>query len=91
VSFPPPKTDQEQAEDKKKKIRKSVKFWVEILDVVVLMIYTGFTIAIFHSSKKAADAAMRANAIATNYLIQTEKANVGRETGWRSGLIRNAK
>jgi hypothetical protein len=30
VSFPPPKTDQEQAEDKKKKIRKSVKFWVEI-------------------------------------------------------------
>jgi hypothetical protein len=45
------------------------------MGVVVLVIYTGFTIAIFHSSK-AADAAMHANVIATNYLIQTEKANV---------------
>jgi len=57
MSLPPTQTDEERAYEKKKKRRETIKFWGEIFGVIVLMVYAGFTIAIWRANKQAADAA----------------------------------
>lgn len=49
----PSLSDEERAENKKKKRHKAIAFWVQNLTLVVLSIYTGFTILIWHTMSKA--------------------------------------
>lgn len=55
MCLPPTLTDQERAEQKKKKRRETIKFSVEIMTLVFFTIYTGATILIWCVTKNAAE------------------------------------
>src|ERR1700743_3190257 len=55
VSLPPPQSDKERADQEKKKRRESVKFWVELFGLIVLIVYAGFTIAIWIAMQSQRD------------------------------------
>jgi hypothetical protein len=60
VCIPPPLSETEKAKKKKNELRETIKFWVEVVGVVLLFIYASFTILIWCANKKAADATTRA-------------------------------
>src|SRR5438094_3723839 len=55
VCIPRTLSDQEQAEKKKSKRRKSAAFWVQVGSLILLFVYAGFTILIWRSMKKDND------------------------------------
>jgi len=54
VCVPPAKTDEERAKQKKSNRRKAIKFWAEIVGLIVLAIYTAFTGVTYWQIKKSA-------------------------------------
>jgi len=60
VNIRPAPTDQERAEQQKENSRKAIKFWAEVAGIVVLIVYTGFTIGIYFANQKAAEASQKA-------------------------------
>jgi len=57
MCIPPSPSDEECANEKKQKRRKTITFWIEILGLLVLVTYAGFTIAIWYTMKRANDIA----------------------------------
>jgi hypothetical protein len=57
MCIPPAITDQERANQKKKNRRKSIKFWAEIVGLIVLTFYTAFTYKIMRANLNAAKSA----------------------------------
>ena len=53
VCIPPAPTNEESTEQKKSKRRKTIKFWAEIVGLIVLTIYTATTIALWLAAKEA--------------------------------------
>lgn len=60
MCIPPAESNEERAKKKKKERRKTVKFWVEVVGIFILFVYTSFTILIWWANKKSADAAKSA-------------------------------
>jgi hypothetical protein len=73
VCIPPPKSEEEYAEENKKKRRETIKFRVELIGAFVLIIYTFFTILMWHANKKSADAAKSAADTAAKQLELTSR------------------
>jgi hypothetical protein len=53
VCIPPTLSDQDRAKQKTQKRRKNIKFLVQVGSLIVLIVYAGFTIAIWHQTKEA--------------------------------------
>jgi hypothetical protein len=77
MCIPPTLSDQDRAENKRKKRRKTVAFWVQIFSLVFLVIYAGVTVLIWFSTKTAAEAAKSAARTAHDELVKVNRPWVG--------------
>jgi hypothetical protein len=77
VSLLPPETDEQKADQKKRKTRESIKFWSELFGLIVLVVYAVATIAIWCANKNAADAAKNAADVARDTLLRSQRPWVG--------------
>ena len=73
LNMPVAPSDEERSRQEKNDSRKKWKFRVEIIGLIVLTVYAGFTIAIWHVSKKSADAAKSAADTAAKQLEMAER------------------
>jgi hypothetical protein len=89
VCIPPPLSDQQRTEKKKKDRRETVKFCVEIFGAVILFGYFSFTILIWWANKKSADAAKSAADTASATLKSSQKSSALDQRAWIAPKIVN--
>lgn len=75
ICLPPTLTDEEAAEKKKNKGRKTVKFWTQIATLIVLCVYTGLTLLIWCTTGKQLSAYEDAESALVNVDFSIEKVN----------------
>jgi hypothetical protein len=69
VCVPPTLSNQDRANKEKQDRRKSLKFWVQVVSLIILAVYAGFTIAIWWKMKEA-------NKISRDNFVSAQRAFV---------------